>query len=162
MTISKSMPGLCDGAGTAPVRRFPTCVMIHRIATTPAAPGSQTTTGNRVRPRPSAIKHSVTGEGITIRPSYPMPQGGPQGGPRSENRAWDPRACRLGGSWGPGSWPDAFLRKAALIECDPAPAVCAKLLTFEIFLTRNLGVKASAQGTKSTQTGSKPSRAASR
>jgi hypothetical protein len=30
-----------------------------------------------------------------------------------------------------------FLRKAGLIECDPAPAVCARLLTIEIFLTMN-------------------------
>jgi hypothetical protein len=29
--------------------------------------------------------------------------------------------------------------KAALIECDPAPPFCAKLLTIGIFLTRNLG-----------------------
>jgi hypothetical protein len=31
-----------------------------------------------------------------------------------------------------------------LIECDPAPPVCAKLLTIEIFLTRNLGLRQTA------------------
>ena len=38
----------------------------------------------------------------------------------------------LGAVWagGPGS---------GLIECDPAPAGCARSLTIEIFLTRNLG-----------------------
>jgi hypothetical protein len=49
----------------------------------------------------------------------------------------------LGAVWagGPGSGltAGASLRKATLIECDPAPAVCARSLTIEIFLTRNLG-----------------------
>jgi hypothetical protein len=47
----------------------------------------------------------------------------------------------------PGIWPDGWCVKAGLIECDLALAVCAKLLTIEIFFTGNLGVKASAQGT---------------
>ncbi len=51
----------------------------------------------------------------------------------------------LGAVWagGPGSGltAGASLRKATLIECDPAPAVCTSLLTIEIFLTRNLGLR---------------------
>jgi hypothetical protein len=39
----------------------------------------------------------------------------------------------------PGSSLTAFLRKARLLNADPAPAVRAKLLTIEIFLMRNLG-----------------------
>jgi hypothetical protein len=51
----------------APARRFPPFVITHRIATPPAASGSQTTTGTPrpVQTRPSAIKRNV--EGITIR-----------------------------------------------------------------------------------------------
>jgi hypothetical protein len=52
----------------------------------------------------------------------------------SENCAWGPRACRLGQ---PGIWPDGWCVKAGLIECDLALAVCAKLLTIEIFFTGN-------------------------
>jgi hypothetical protein len=68
-SIVKRSVALGDGAGMAPARRFSPCVMTHRIATLPAASGSQTTTGTPrpVQTRPSAIKHNVTGEGITIR-----------------------------------------------------------------------------------------------
>src|SRR5258708_1173692 len=37
----------------------------------------------------------------------------------------------------PGIWPDGWCVKAGLIECDLALAVCAKLLTIEIFFTGN-------------------------
>src|SRR5260370_15908189 len=51
----------------------------------------------------------------------------------------------LGAVWagGPGSGltAGASLRKATLIECDPALAVCARLLTIEIFLTKNIGLR---------------------
>ena len=48
---------------------------------------------------------------------------------------WDPGSA----GWGAGAGLTAgvFLRKAGLIECDTAPAVCARLLTIEIFLTMN-------------------------
>ena len=48
--------------------------------------------------------------------------------------------CGLGGP-GSGLTAGASLRKATLIECDPALAVCARLLTIEIFLTRNIGLR---------------------
>jgi hypothetical protein len=51
----------------------------------------------------------------------------------------------LGAVWagGPGSGltAGASLRKATLIECDPALALCARLLTIEIFLKRNMGLR---------------------
>ena len=51
----------------------------------------------------------------------------------------------MGAVWagGPGSGltAGASLRKATLIECDPALAVCARLLTIEIFLTKNIGLR---------------------
>src|SRR6266436_2209238 len=51
----------------------------------------------------------------------------------------------LGAVWagGPGSGltAGASLRKATLIECDPALAVCARLLTIEILLTKNIGLR---------------------
>jgi hypothetical protein len=70
-SIVKRSATLGDGAGMAPARRFPPCVMAHRIATPPAASGSQTTTRTPrpVQTRPSAIKHNVTGEG-TVTMTY--------------------------------------------------------------------------------------------
>jgi len=50
-----------------------------------------------------------------------------------------PRACRLGGAGARGAGLTAFLRKAGLIECRSGTGVCARLLTIEIFLMRNLG-----------------------
>jgi hypothetical protein len=60
----------------------------------------------------------------------------------------------LGAVWagGPGSGltAGASLRKAVLIECDPALAVCARLLTIEIFLTRNLGLRQAHKASRLT------------
>jgi hypothetical protein len=46
-----------------------------------------------------------------------------------------------GWGWGPGFdlAAGAFLREARLIEADPAAVACARLLTIELFLMRNLG-----------------------
>ena len=48
------------------------------------------------------------------------------------------RKLRMGTPWPAGwGWPDGWCVKAGLIECDLALAVCAKLLTIEIFFTGN-------------------------
>jgi hypothetical protein len=63
--------------------------------------------------------------------------------PRKKITHGGPRAWGLCGLGGPGSGltAGASLRKATSIECDPALAVCARLLTIEIFLTRNIGLR---------------------
>ena len=70
--------------------------------------------------------------------------------PRKKLRTGGPRAWGLCGLGAPGSGltAGASLRKATLIECDPAPAVCTSLLTIEIFLTRNLGLRQSRKASR--------------
>jgi hypothetical protein len=72
-------------------------------------------------------------------------QANARAGNTSVLKEWVTRAQKIthGGPWawglcglgapGSGLTAGAFLRKAALIECHPAPAVCARLLTIEVF-----------------------------